>query len=234
MDKELQPYAPSADPATQAFTRLEQKMALLRRAVEHLAAEKAEMVIPDYGKTLTDIAKRMGAMTETLAALAAMPALKMTPEAFADRMDMAAAMARHEDHAALVQAKRALADTTRDLRTAIGTAATIDAQRRDRHQWGGGGLVAGMLLCAILPGFVARAMPTGWHLPERMAARTMGLDRWAAGERLLATSEPERWRTVVFASALVQDNRDAIGKCRASAVTAGKAMRCTIEISSTS
>jgi hypothetical protein len=230
MDKELQPYAPHADPATQAFTRLEQEMALLRRAIEHLAAEKAGIVIPDYGRTLAEIARRMGAMTETLAALAAMPALKMTPEAFADRMDMAATLARHEDHAALVEAKRALADTTRDLRTAIGTAATIDAQRRNRHRWGGGGLVAGMLLCSILPGFVARAMPTGWHLPERMAARTMGLDRWAAGERLLGTAEPERWRTVVFANALVQDNRDAIGKCRDAAAKGGKPVRCTIDV----
>jgi len=230
MENELQPNAPHADPATQAFTRLEQEMALLRRAVENLAAEKAEMVIPDYGRTLAEIAKRMGAMAETLAALAAMPALKMTPEAFAERMDMAAAMARHEDHAALVKARRAMADTSRDLRTAIGTAATIDAQRRNRHQWGGGGLVAGMLLCAILPGFVARAMPDSWHLPERMAARTLGLDRWAAGERLLAMSEPERWRTVVFANTLVQSNRDAIRKCRDAAIQANKPVRCTIMI----
>ena len=104
MDNELQPYAPHADPATLAFTRLEQEMALLRRAVEHLAAEKAEIVIHDYGKTLAEIARRIGAMAETLAALSAMPALKITPEPFADRMDIAAVMARHEDHAALVDA----------------------------------------------------------------------------------------------------------------------------------
>jgi hypothetical protein len=35
----------------------------MRRAVQHLAAERADIVIPDYGTTLTDMAKRMGAIT---------------------------------------------------------------------------------------------------------------------------------------------------------------------------
>jgi hypothetical protein len=30
----------------------------MRRAVQHLAAERADIVIPDYGTTLTDMAKR--------------------------------------------------------------------------------------------------------------------------------------------------------------------------------
>ncbi|MBK9589660.1 MAG: hypothetical protein IPO50_14550 [Sphingomonadales bacterium] len=36
----------------------------MRRAVQHLAAERADIVIPDYGTTLTDMAKRMGAIGE--------------------------------------------------------------------------------------------------------------------------------------------------------------------------
>lgn len=65
-----------------------------------------------------------------------------------------------------------------------------------------------------------------------MATRTIDLDRWTAGERLLATAEPERWRTVVFANAILQENRNAIGKCREAAAKAKKSVRCTIEITS--
>ncbi|RYM05604.1 DUF6118 family protein [Sphingobium cupriresistens] len=231
MDNELQPYAPHADPATLAFTRLEQEMALLRRAVEHLAAEKAEIVIHDYGKTLAEIARRIGAMAETLAALAAMPALKMTPEAFADRMDMAAAMARHEDHAALVEAKRALAETTRDLRTAIGSAATIDAQRRNRRLWAIGGFAAGCLLWSALPGFAARAMPIGWHLPERIEARTMGEPLlWDAGIRLMHADNPQAWQEIVATTRMQDDNRDALTACQHRATKARMSVQCTIMV----
>jgi hypothetical protein len=58
------PPVPEAagDPAAEAFARLEGELALMRRAVQHLAAERADIVIPDYGATLTDMAKRMGAI----------------------------------------------------------------------------------------------------------------------------------------------------------------------------
>jgi len=111
-----------------------------------------------------------------------------------------------------------------------GTVATTREQRR-RLVWAvGGGLLIGMLLWSFLPGFIVRATPDSWHWPERMVARTLDLDPWGAGERLLATAEPERWRTVLFSNALVQENRDAIGKCREAAAKAKKPVRCTVEI----
>lgn len=42
----------AGDPAAEAFARLEGELALMRRAVQHLAAERADIVIPDYGATL--------------------------------------------------------------------------------------------------------------------------------------------------------------------------------------
>ena len=62
------PPAPDVvcDPAAEAFARLEGELALMRRAVQHLAAERADIVIPDYGATLTDMAKRMGAIDGSL------------------------------------------------------------------------------------------------------------------------------------------------------------------------
>ena len=51
----------AGDPAAEAFARLEGELALMRRAVQHLAAERADIVIPDYGPTLTDMVKRIAA-----------------------------------------------------------------------------------------------------------------------------------------------------------------------------
>ena len=57
LDSEQEP-----DPATQAFARLEGEMALVRRAVQNLATEKAEIDIPDYSNTLGEMAKRLVAI----------------------------------------------------------------------------------------------------------------------------------------------------------------------------
>ncbi|ODU30005.1 MAG: hypothetical protein ABS88_06520 [Sphingopyxis sp. SCN 67-31] len=106
------------DPATRAFTELKGELALLRRAIEHVAAEKADIEIPDYSNTLAKIAK-------ALIAIESAPALQMTPEDLAARIEAAAALARREDQAAIAELKRELAEARRDLRTTIGTAATI-------------------------------------------------------------------------------------------------------------
>jgi hypothetical protein len=54
-------------------------------------------------------------------------------------------------------------------------------------------VLAGSLLCATLPGAIARSLPASWHVPEWMAARTMNMDQMAAGERMIATARrPER------------------------------------------
>ncbi|WP_286749458.1 hypothetical protein [Sphingopyxis sp. SCN 67-31] len=113
------PYEPPPmDPATRAFTELKGELALLRRAIEHVAAEKADIEIPDYSNTLAKIAK-------ALIAIESAPALQMTPEDLAARIEAAAALARREDQAAIAELKRELAEARRDLRTTIGTAATI-------------------------------------------------------------------------------------------------------------
>ncbi|MBK7284938.1 MAG: hypothetical protein IPI83_11650 [Sphingomonadales bacterium] len=84
---EPQPAEPNIDPATQAFARLEGEMALVRRAVERLAAERADIVIPDYGATLTDMTKQFAAISESLEDIAEHPALQLTPERLGARIE---------------------------------------------------------------------------------------------------------------------------------------------------
>lgn len=219
------PYEPPApDPATRAFTELKGELALLRRAVEHLATEKAEIEVPDYSNTLAKIAK-------SLIAIESAPALQMTPEDFGARFEAAAVMARREDQAMLTKAARELTENARTLRTTIGTAATIDEQERACWRWCGGGFAAGCLLMAILPGFVAHLAPTGWHWPERLAARTVREPTlWDAGTRLMRAGNPEGWQAIVDAADMRQANRDAIAACEQRAAKAKEPVRCTISI----
>ena len=219
------PYdEPNPDPATRAFTRLEGEMATMRRAVEHLATEKAEIDIPDYSKTLGEMANR-------LVSIERKPAMQMTPEDFEARMTAAAARARRDDQTTLAQAKREHGEAVRDLRAIIGTANTIYAQKRFRWWYVGGGLLAGCLLWSVLPGFVARLLPTSWHLPERIAARTVREPTlWEAGTRLMQAGNPEGWQAIVDAADMRQTNREAINACVQRAIKAKQPVRCTIRV----
>ena len=87
--------APS-DPATEAFTRLEHQLALMRRAVEHLAAERADIVIPDYGATLSGMSTNLAAVDQSLKAIGQMPALQFTPEDMGKRIEQTARSARSD------------------------------------------------------------------------------------------------------------------------------------------
>lgn len=228
MDTNLPVPAPTADPAARAFGQLAEKVDLLEAAIAGLAAKREAM--PDYSETLGEIAALLEKMRAAIKTLAGRPAMTLTPDAMAEQIAAVAAKARAQDAATISQAVERLNKAAAQIEYLEGKVTDARDQRR-RLRWAvGAGVLAGVVAWSIAPGFIARAMPTSWHLPERMAARTLDLDRWMAGERMLATAEPERWQTVLFSNALAQDNRDAIGKCRASAVKIKKAVRCTINI----
>lgn len=222
------PPAPEPDNPAWAFTQLAEKVALLEAAIAGLSAKRESM--PDYSETLGEIAALLEKMREAINKLAHRPAMEITPEAMARQIAAAGQTARAADSAAIAQARDRMDKAAARLEYLEGRVADARDQRR-RFRWALGiGALAGIVAWSFLPGPVARALPDSWYLPERMAARTLDLDRWTAGERLLATSEPERWQTVLFANAILQDNRDAIGTCREAAAKAKKPVRCTVEI----
>ncbi|KGB55007.1 hypothetical protein FG91_01636 [Sphingopyxis sp. LC81] len=219
------PYEPpEPDPATRAFNRLEGEMALMRRAVEHMAAEKAEIDVPDYGSTLSEIAKR-------LVSIERKPAMQMTPEDMGARTAAAAAVARREDKAAIAEAKQQHGEAARALRALLGTAATINEQRRHLRWAAGGGLLAGVLLWSVLPGAIVRSLPQSWHLPEKMAAHVVGAPSlWEGGVRLMRADSPEAFQAISAAADMRRDNREKIAACEKAALSAKKQVRCTIRI----
>ena len=234
-DPDPDPPTPDAvgDPAAEAFARLEGELALMRRAVQHLAAERADIVIPDYGPTLIDIAKRMGAISESMKGMAGHPAMQMTPDSIGQRITAAADAARRSDQDRISQARNDLNHAAQEMRSVTAHARNAAEQRQQLYQAVGGALLAGILLWSILPGTIARTMPESWHWPERMAARMAGASsRWDAGARLMQSDSPEAWNALVQAADIQRDNRDTIDACRKSAQTTRQAVRCTVKIRS--
>ncbi|MFU7528080.1 DUF6118 family protein [Qipengyuania sp. ASV99] len=221
----------AGDPAAEAFARLEGEMALMRRAVQHLAAERADIAIPDYGATLTDLFKRMGAIGESLKGMARHPALQMTPESIGQRIAATAESARRSDQDRISQARSDLIHAAQEMRSVTAHARTAAEQRHQLYQVAGGAVLAGILLWSFLPGTIARAMPDNWHWPERMAARVVGApSRWDAGARLMQSDSPEAWNALVQAADIQRDNRDTIDACRKTTATSQQPVRCTLKI----
>lgn len=232
-EPDLDPPVPevAGDPAAEAFARLEGELALMRRAVQHLAAERADIVIPDYGPTLTGMAKRLGEIDKCLKAMAGHPAMQMTPDSIGNRIAAAAEAARRSDHDRISQARSDLNHATQEMRSVTAHARTATDQRQQLLQVAGGGMLAGMLLWSFIPGTISRAMPESWHWPERMAARLVGASsRWDAGARMMQSDSPEAWNALVQAADIQRDNRDAVDACRKNAATAQQPVRCTVKI----
>jgi hypothetical protein len=232
-DPDTDSPAPDAtgDPAAEAFARLEGELALMRRAVQHLAAERADIVIPDYGTTLTDMAKRMGAISESLKGMAGHPAMQMTPDSIGNRIAAVAESARRTDQGRISQAREDLHHAAEAMRSVTAHARTAAEQRQQLCQVAGGALLTGILLWSFLPGTIARAMPESWHWPERMATRMVREStRWDAGARLMQSDSAEAWSALAQAAEIQHDNRDAIDACRKNAATSQQPVRCTVRI----
>ncbi|WP_269713925.1 DUF6118 family protein [Caulobacter sp. NIBR2454] len=215
--------------AEEAFEALRAQVALMQRAVEGLAAEKPAGAV-DYSPTLGAMAKSLGEIEARLEDLAASPALAMTPGAWAAGQEAAVAQAGRQAQDDLRKAETALRQATQRIEMAARRERTAKDQRRWLAGVGFAGVAAGIALYAGLAGPLARALPSRWHAPERLAARTIGLDRWAAGQRLMASASPQAWAEVARGSKLVTVNREVLDQCAEAAAKAGEAVRCRVEI----
>ena len=156
--------------AAEAFARLDDRVAgldgriaLMARAVEHMAAERLNIEIPDYTPTLKKTNAYLAAVHERLQAIEEAPALAMTPETMGSRIAAAAHKAREDDKASIRRAREDQRDALQALRQIFVHARTLQDQR-EHMLWGiGGGVLAGCLLWSILPGMVARIVPESWH-----------------------------------------------------------------------
>ena len=211
--------------------RLDGRMAVMARALEHIAVEKQSLEFPDYGPTLA----KMNGYLATLAAqtknIMDAPAMQLTPESMAERIGEAAEAARATDRATIKQSQELHHQAHADQMRAVGTIRTKQGQRWHMFHCGGGAALAVSLLWMIYPGWAASIGPQSWHWPERVARRTLGeASLWDAGIRLMRAGNPNGWQVIVNAADLARENRDTIATCEKAAAKAGKPVRCTISI----
>ncbi|MDT7530349.1 DUF6118 family protein [Sphingopyxis sp. SE2] len=219
------------DPAAEAFARLEGEIAMMRRAVRDLATEKGAIEIPDYSSTLGEIAQHLQSATETLDMLASKPAMELTPETMAQRLERAARQARESDQELITTARRRYDDAIGELRGLVASTRHATDQREYLIWAASGGVIAGCLLWAILPGSIARALPESWHMPEKIAARVLREPTiWEGGVRLLRVGSPAAWRAISDAAVMRHDNKEKIAACEKRASKAKRSIRCTINV----
>lgn len=222
---------PAPETAAQAFARLDGRVALMSRAVEQLAAERANIDIPDYSATLGQMNTRLATIAQELGGIAEKPAMLLTPEGLATRMDAAAAQSRRADSATLREAREAHQDAARIIRDLVGAVRNQRDQRERLLRVAGGSVLAGCLLWSFLPGVVARTLPESWRMPERLARHMVGEPTlWEAGVRIMRADSPEAWRAIVDAAEMRRDNREAIDACEQAASKAQHPVRCTITL----
>jgi hypothetical protein len=219
------------DPAAEAFGRLEGQIALVRRAVEHLAAERADIVVPDYSPTLGQIARQLEAVTESLRGLAAQPALALTPSGIADQISLAAESMRRLERDRLSSAHQELRQSTQALLDVVALARTRSEQQRALYKVGGACLLSGLLLWSVMPGAIARSMPESWRWPERMATRMLGQPTIVdAGIRLIRSENPAQWDAIADSARFERDNREAISRCKQTARKTKTAVSCVVRV----
>lgn len=187
MDQTNTPDEPT-DGIAQAFEALRSEVSLTRAAVEGLTAARERL--PDYSLTLAEIAGSLKAASAGIDRIEKSPVARLSPVSFAAEVNKAATDARAEDRGILQEYRDAMSRAIGRVDGIIKRGQATDMQLR-RLVWScAGSFSAGIFLWSFVPGAIARSLPANWHVPEWMAARTMGMDEQRAGARLMELSAP--------------------------------------------
>lgn len=177
------------DPA-QAFEAVRRELSLLHSAVAGLAAEREK--IPDYSETLGRMAHALGETNKRLATIEQSRAISLSPVELVKEIGAAAETVRVEDRRMLDAARGALDQSLGRVDGMIKRGRATGRQVKRERWHAAAGLLIGMLIWAVLPGAIARSLPASWHVPEWMAARTMGIRPPAADRRHDRARQPAR------------------------------------------
>jgi hypothetical protein len=221
-----------SDPATEAFTRLEGEMAMVRHSVQNIARERADIVIPDYTVTLGQMADQLAQVSKTLGAIGDKPAIELTPEEIAVQIKRASLDMLRDSSDLFRHGRKDLDLATGRLAAIVGRVRTEAEQKRQIWRFASRGVLAGILLWSILPGTVARTMPESWHWPEWMAQRAVREPSIVeAGIRLIRSQNPQAWEELATTQHILNENRGAFERCAEKARKEERSVSCSIRIS---
>lgn len=188
MTDESAQTAPANDPAI-AFEELRRAVSLTRAAIEGLTAARER--IPDYSDTLGEMLAVQKGSDERLSRIERSPAISLSPATMAAEIVKASEAARAADQKQMHEVRDEMLRAIGRIDTMVDHGRAAHHQRRLLVSTGVGAAAGATLLMAILPGAIARSLPASWHVPEWMAARTIGLDQREAGERMISTVRRE-------------------------------------------
>lgn len=211
--------------------RLEGRMAVMARALEHIAIEKQSLEFPDYGPTLAKMNGYLATVAGQTKTIMEAPAMQLTPESMAERIDVAADAARETDRASIKKSQELHHQAHADQMRAIGAVRAKQKQRWHIFYCSGGTTLAISLLWLVYPGWAASIGPQSWLWPERVARRTLSEPSlWDAGIRLMRAENPDGWQAIVDAADLARENRDSISACQKAAAKANEPVSCTVSV----
>jgi hypothetical protein len=213
-----------------AFELMSRKLAGLTAAVEGFAARQQELHARDYGPDLAAIQERHDKVWSAILTLNKRPAMQLTPEVIASQINAAGEQGRTSDHQVWSNAQQHLTCAVQSLDGVVKSALTAEKQRLWIAGAAAVALVIGFALGAVVPTRISQAAPERWHWPEARAANVLGRDAWSAGTRLLAVADQKRFRALLDADRLAEDNRERLSACRARADKAGQSLECVIKV----
>jgi uncharacterized protein (DUF849 family) len=156
------------------------------------------------------------------------PALRLTPDALASQVRQASEAAQQQGRRELANAVQRVDAAGADLERLAERQRTGREQVRQVAIMTAVGALAGAIVWVCISGPIARALPAGWSVPERMAAGTLRLDRWEAGARLMQNANPQGWAQFADGVKLERENRSALEDCWRAVNVTGKARRCIV------
>jgi len=203
------------DPA-EAFEAVRHELSLLHNAVLGLTAAREK--IPDYSASLAELHTLVDDARRRAAAIQQSPSLQMTVATIAKDVQVAADAVRVEDRRMLEASRTAIDRSVGAIDAIVRRGQAVD-QQQERLIWAAcAGLVAGILLWSILPSAIARSLPSSWHVPEWMAARTLGHQLKVSEEQRLpptSTNDGPNVSTEAGATApLSEDNMAETPGCK--------------------
>jgi hypothetical protein len=218
--EEDQEYDGAGDPA-QAFEALRAEVAALRQDIEAAAERQA----PDYSPDLGRITQAVNGVIDGLEAIAAHPAVRMTPDQFGQAMTRTGRELMNEVAQKYDRARQDAERERHQLAVMIGTL----QGKRDQVFLLGAVCFATFVFTMLASPVLLGELPFGWN--TNAAATVMQADnRWDAGSALMQAASPQGWQNLVAASTLVRANQAAINVCQEAASKRGKDQRCLINL----
>lgn len=226
----------------QAFEELKREVSAVwaevvvtRRALEALPDAWAENRPQDYAPELGRISKGMAAIVHHLIAIEKHPALEITPEQYAARIENAGLSATREADRAYQKASIEASETKRELAGMIGQMRGKKEQQDEVFLWAGIAGLGMLLLGLVASPFLASHLPFGWD--GSVASIIMQQpDDWNAGAALMKEGNPQASDQLAAAWRLLigdQANAKAVADCQDQAMKTHKAQECRITVPAT-